>query len=213
MWRTREPLKWQKLGYFNFLSLSHPGSSKNRFCQISHFFLVLWAPQGSLDLRRRRMEKRAAEGHYITRKPACFLASQRVYVFKAVGGHCYDCYGYGTSNLREPSFLYNESVGLVHNFKLECWDQQTAFVKALLCSTRSCNMSLVLENTSNTQIIHISHWPARIPNEKPKRIQNATAVYSRSLYSHIFIQSQQKYTLCWFNITMENHHIYWINKL
>ena len=82
-------------------------------------------------------------------KEACLLSCESEGLCgKAVGGHCY---GYGTSNLREPSFLYNESVGLVHNFKwLECWDQQTAFVKALLCSTLSCNMSLVLENTSNT---------------------------------------------------------------
>ena len=35
----------QKLRYFKFSSLSHPGSSKSRFCWISLFFLALRAPQ------------------------------------------------------------------------------------------------------------------------------------------------------------------------
>ena len=35
----------QKLRYFKFSSLSHPGSSKSRFCWISPFFLALRAPQ------------------------------------------------------------------------------------------------------------------------------------------------------------------------
>ena len=35
----------QKLRYFKFSSLSHPGSSKSRFCWILLFFLALRAPQ------------------------------------------------------------------------------------------------------------------------------------------------------------------------
>ena len=42
----------QKLRYFKFSSLSHPGSSKSRFCWISLFFLALRAPQVAPKLRK-----------------------------------------------------------------------------------------------------------------------------------------------------------------